>query len=163
MVLLPQHLAESLRDQDICRYDYEKEQRYDPAVIDRNPDRYDRADDTRNQNLDDVGVEPFHALDVFEKFTLDLTRFDFFVICDGKVLQLPYDGAPQPRARTPQHFIRDPRIDHVRRDVLQQDHRQHDGVDHDLPHGILRPHRHRIDDVRRDDRHDPDRRIFEDV
>ena len=84
------------------------------------------------------------------------------MIGDGQMLQFAHDRAPYARARAAEHFVGNARVDDVRGDILQQHDDQHDGIDGDQAHDLVRhAARGKVDDVGRDDWHDPDGQIFE--
>ena len=163
-MIFPAHpLAEKLRQQDIGRNNNEEKQSDHPAVIDRDADGYESDDDVRDEYLDHVGVQRVYALDIFQKLALQFPRFDLFMICDGKMLQFTDDRSAHPGARSSEHSVGDARIDDMRGDILHQYDDEHDGVDDKRPYHAVRPLAARqIDDIRRDNGHDPDGKIFKD-
>ncbi len=162
VILLAHAFAEKLRHKHIDRNDDEEKDGDEPAVVDRDPDRNECDDDVGYEHLEQIDIQGVDALDVLEEFALKFSRLDLLVIGNGQVLQFPYERAAHTRADPPQHLVGNARIDDVRRNILHQNDHQHYGVDDQKAHRIFR---HacagNVDDIGRDDGHDPDRQVFE--
>ena len=157
-----QRAAQRIHDRRRCGHGDEKIQQ-EPRLPQAGDDqRKNDVDQTRQAPVEQDARQLFHGLHITQHLRLQHPGALPGVIADGQVLKPPAQGGPQLGLRRAGGATERPRIGVVERNVLHQDHQQHQRVDPEFPRRVPAGLGDEVHDVGCDRGHEPHGAVLDD-